>query len=246
MVNVLIIEDNIFYAKKLMDYINRSHEIKVSNIVLNGKEAINFLNHRNDIDVFLLDLKIPKYNGIEILDMINEEKREKYKKSCIVISGEIEYINKLRKNEMIYAVLQKVLTFEEITNKILELVHEKEQIRLDENLERKIKEEILYLGYNISHKGTLYLIETIKYISENKIEQINNLKEEIYPYIALINNTTVHNVKCNIARATENMYYNCESERLKGYFKFQELKKPSIKNIIQMILYKLEETSIFI
>lgn len=136
MVNVLIIEDNIFYAKKLMDYINRSHEIKVSNIVLNGKEAINFLNHRNDIDVFLLDLKIPKYNGIEILDMINEEKREKYKKSCIVISGEIEYINKLRKNEVIYAVLQKVLTFEEIANKILELVHEKEQIRLDENLER--------------------------------------------------------------------------------------------------------------
>ena len=246
MINVLIIEDNIFYAKKLMDYINKGSEIKVSNIAINGEEAIELLNNRDDIDVFLLDLKIPKYNGIEVLEMINEDKIEKYKNSCIVISGEIEYINKLRKNEMIYTILQKVLSLDEIKNKILELVYEKELSRIDEYLERRIKEEILYLGYNISHKGTRYLIETIKYIGENDIEQINNLKEEIYPYIALINNTTIHNVKCNIARATENMYYNCETERLKEYFKFQDLKKPSIKTIIQTILYKLDKSSIYI
>ena len=71
MINVLIVDDNIGYAKKLMDYINMSNEIKVLRIALNGKEAIDILNNRDDIDVFLLDLKIPKYNGIEVLDMIN-------------------------------------------------------------------------------------------------------------------------------------------------------------------------------
>lgn len=246
MINVLIVDDNIGYAKKLMDYINMSNEIKVLRIALNGKEAIDILNNRDDIDVFLLDLKIPKYNGIEVLDMINEDKKEKYKKSCIVISGEIDYIKRLRKNEMIYTVLQKTLTFEEIAREILELVHQKELNRIDEKFESKIKEEILYLGYNISHKGTMYLIDTIKYIGETKDnEQVNNLKKEIYPYIALINKTTIHNVKCNIARATESMYYNCEAGRLKDYFKFQELKKPSIKTVIQTILYKIEKSSIY-
>ena len=179
MINVLIVDDNIGYAKKLMDYINMSNEIKVLRIALNGKEAIDILNNRDDIDVFLLDLKIPKYNGIEVLDMINEDKKEKYKKSCIVISGEIDYIKRLRKNEMIYTVLQKTLTFEEIAREILELVHQKELNRIDEKFESKIKEEILYLGYNISHKGTMYLIDTIKYIGETKDnEQVNNLKRK--------------------------------------------------------------------
>ena len=131
---------------------------------------------------------------------------------------------------MIYTVLQKTLTFEEIAREILELVHQKELNRIDEKFESKIKEEILYLGYNISHKGTMYLIDTIKYIGETKDnEQVNNLKKEIYPYIALINKTTIH----------------CEAGRLKDYFKFQELRKPSIKTVIQTILYKIEKSSIY-
>lgn len=239
MINVLIVEDNIFYAKKLMDYINKSDKIKVSNIAINGKEAIEMLNNRNDIDAFLLDLKIPKYNGIEVLDMINEEKRKKYRNSCIVISGEVELINKLRNNDMINDVLQKTMSFNEISRKIMKLVKQKELYMTNYNIEKRIKEEILYLGYNMSHKGTIYLIEAIKYVAEQNNSQVDNLKKEIYPYIAKTNRTSMHNVKCNIARATENMYYNCEVERLKNYFNFQEIKKPNIKTIIQTVLFKI-------
>lgn len=239
MINILIVDDNIFYAKKLMDYINKSDKIKVTNIAINGKEAIEILNNRDDIDIFLLDLKIPKYNGLEVLDMINEEKREKYRNSCIVISGEIELVNKLRNNYMINNVLQKTISFSEISEKIMQLVKQKELYAEKCNIEKGIKKEMLHLGYNMSHKGTMYLVEAIKYVEEQNNGHVDNLKKEVYPYIAKINRTSIHNVKCNIARATENMYYNCETERLKKYFKFQELRKPAIKTIIQTVLLKI-------
>jgi len=77
MVNILIADVNIFFAKKLMEYINRNNELKVVAIAVDGKEKLKLLNNRNDIDIFLLDLKMPKYNGLEVLERINEEKKAK-------------------------------------------------------------------------------------------------------------------------------------------------------------------------
>lgn len=239
MVNILIIDDNIFYAKKLMDYINKSDKIKVLNIAINGEEAIKLLNTNNNIDIFLLDLKMPKYDGIKVLELINEEKKKKYMNSCIIISGEFEYIQKLRKNQMIYTILQKNIDFEKIIEKINELVDQKQIENIEKEIEEKIKEELLYIGYDISHKGTMYLIKTLKYISQLQEKEIENLKKDVYPYISKMSNTSIHNVKCSIARATESMYYNCEHNRLQEYFKFQEVRKPNIKTIIQTILYKI-------
>ncbi|MBQ9297795.1 MAG: response regulator [Clostridia bacterium] len=234
MVNVLIADDNFVFAKKLMDYINTNDKVRVIGISVDGEEALNKLNTNDDIDIILLDLKMPKYSGIEVLKKINKVKREKYKDCCIVISGEMDLINQLWKDEMIHTILPKALGFNEIKNEILKLVNQKQHSYNED----KIKSELLYLGYDISHKGTIYLLEAIQYISNLSGYELGNLKKDIYPYIAEINRTSIHNVKCNIARATENMYYNCDANRLKEYFKLQEVKKPNIKTIIQTILYR--------
>jgi len=56
MVNVLIADDNIYYAKLLMDLIN-DEEVRVCNIAITGKEALNIIQKSNNIDVILLNLK---------------------------------------------------------------------------------------------------------------------------------------------------------------------------------------------
>ncbi len=61
MVNVLIADDNIYYAKLLMDLIN-DEEVRVCNIAITGKEALNIIQKSNNIDVILLNLKMPIYN----------------------------------------------------------------------------------------------------------------------------------------------------------------------------------------
>ena len=61
MVNILIADDNIYFAKILMDLIN-SDNVKVCNIAINGKETLDILQSNNNIDLILLDSKMPIYS----------------------------------------------------------------------------------------------------------------------------------------------------------------------------------------
>lgn len=93
MVNVLIADDNVDYAVNLMNYINeRNENIKVCNIAKDGSEALKILNVKNDIDVILLDYKMPVYDGEQVLEKIVD--KNKYYNSFIIISGEIESVIK--------------------------------------------------------------------------------------------------------------------------------------------------------
>lgn len=60
MLNVLIADDNISYATTLMNYISQNDKnIRVCAIAKDGRETINILKSRDNIDVILLDLKMP-------------------------------------------------------------------------------------------------------------------------------------------------------------------------------------------
>ncbi len=237
MVNILIIEDNLDFAKNLMIYINSSSETcRVSCIATDGIEGLNLIKEIKKIDIIILDLKLPKISGIKIIEKLNLEEKERFKKSIIIISGE-NYLmqSKTLYNEMVYCTLSKIVGYEEICRKIEELSEQKEQ----KNLKEKIIKELLFLGYDMSHKGTKYLIDIInKAIIEGK-DSIYNLNKEVYPIISNFYNKRVYSVKMNMNRATDNMFFNCQEEVLKKYFYLQDLKKPSTKEVINTIITKV-------
>lgn len=238
MINVLIAEDNLYYATNLMNSINkRNEDIKVCGIAKNGKEALELLNSSNHIDVILLDLKMPLCSGKEVLQKIMN--KDKYEDSCIVISGELSLIKELNNNSMINCVIRKNTSIEEIILKLNEILKQKEKMKKQRMLRREIMDELIYLGYDISYKGTRYLIETIEYIAENQNKDIDNLEKYVYPIISKKYNDSVHNIKCNINRANNNMYYDCKIERIKEYFHFDSDVKPKIKTVINTILNKI-------
>mgnify|MGYP001035177168 FL=1 len=238
MLNILIADDNIDYAVNLMNYINeQNNNIKVCNIAKNGKETLEILNFRNDIDVILLDYKMPFYNGEQVLEKIINKNR--YEDSFIIISGEIESVIKLRENVMIHSIIYKTTSMYEIIRRINELFEYKETMKKSNILKRKITEQLLYIGYDVSHKGTQYLIKVIEYIKENENEDIKGLEKNIYPIIAKRCSNSAHNIKCNINRATTAMYYECDSRKLQEYFSFNADYKPKIKTIIDTIIRKI-------
>lgn len=168
MVNVLIADDNVDYAVNLMNYINDKNEnIKVCNIAKDGKETLDILNNNTSIDIILLDYKMPFYNAEQILYRIKN--KEKYLHSCIIISGEIELVSNLKENDLIYSIIYKTISMNEIIRKINEVCEYKEYINNSNVWKNKITKEMLYLGYDISHKGTQYLIKTIITTIINKI-----------------------------------------------------------------------------
>ena len=80
MINVLIADDNVEYAVNLMNYINEKNEnIKICNIAKDGKETLEIMNFKNNIDVVLLDYKMPFYNGKQIMEQIKNKSKKHVK-----------------------------------------------------------------------------------------------------------------------------------------------------------------------
>lgn len=235
MLNVFIADNNINYAINLMNHINnKNNEIRVCNIAKNGKEVLEILNSENNIDVILLDYKMLSYNGELILERIVN--KSKYIDSIVIISGKLEPFENMKKSEMIHSIIYKTTELEKMIERINQFFEYKKLMKKDKLLRNNIINELLYLGYDISHKGTQYLIKTISYIATNPNNNVKKLEKEIYPKIAEIYNDSVHNIKCRINSATNAMYCNCEVNRLKNYFKFETDTKPKIKTIINIII----------
>lgn len=238
MVNVLIADDNISYATNLMNYINmHNSNIRVCNISKNGKETLDVLNSYDNIDVVLLDFKMPIYNADELLCRINNKR--KYLKSFIIITGEFELARKINDNNMVYSIVSKLTSIPLIMSKINELIISKENENKEKETKKKIVNELLYLGYDISHKGTLYLIDTINYIQSNPNKYLDNLRKDVYPIVASRNNESVHNIKCYINRETSEMYFKCESRKIQKYFSYAEDTKPNVKTVINTVINKI-------
>lgn len=239
MFNMLIVDDNIFYVKKLVNIIgNNIKNLKILNVATSGLEAISMLQ-KNDIDIVLLDLKIPRINGLEILNSLSEEQISHYEGSIILVSGDLELITKARGNKAVYGYVVKGSGTDDLIVKINEIIESKNKILQSENITEQIIREIQYLGYNLSHKGTMYLIETITYMVNNRYKNYDNLSKTIYPILSKKYNKTIGNIKSNICKATEIMYYECESNKLNKYFNFYLECKPKPKQVMSTIANKI-------
>lgn len=235
MVNMLIANKDIFKLKKLVnEVITNNKNIRIAKITTDGEETLNALNNDN-IDVALIELDLPTITGIDVLKRLSEEGKQKYKDSIVIVAEEFKAAQKLIGNEMIYDYIIQGTNKNEMMYKVNRMIKEKD---MEEN-RKKIIQELKYIGYNIEYVGTNYLIETILQIYINRELMLDNLQQEIYPIVSKMYNKSVHNIKCNITRATECMYYECDSKRLKDYFGFYDDTKPTAKTVMFTVLNKI-------
>jgi len=98
----------------------------------------------------------------------------------------------------------------------------------DVEVKRKaIIKELEYISYNTDYKGTNYLIDTILQVYRNKNLIMENLQKDVYPIISDIYKKSVNTIRCNIRRATECMYCECDIKKLNEYFGIIDDERPS-------------------
>ncbi len=86
--NILLIEDDMIEVMKLnrtVSKLNLNHNIIEAN---NGEEALQILEHKDTLpDIILLDLNMPKINGLEFLSTLKADPVLKYLPTIILTTS---------------------------------------------------------------------------------------------------------------------------------------------------------------
>ena len=189
MVNILIVDNKIDFAMSLINLLNKNENIRVCAIAKNANEATKIIKENNNISAILLNLSI---KNVKFLDSLKNNR--KYQKSCIDKRSKIcNFIN----NNSIYTLIDKCEKKEVILSVINEFIYRKMTYKREEKIKNKIFNEISYLGFDITHKGTKYLLESIEYIILNPEKEVSKLERDIYPVLSKKYGESIHNIRCN-------------------------------------------------
>lgn len=242
MFNILVVEDNINQCKNLVNLISQTnYNIKLYHMAFSGKEALEVIISEK-IDFIILDLNLPDMSGVDIIEKLEKEELIRYKNCILVISGQEEMISKICNSSYVYKYMYKPYNIDALNNYINEMIEDKEVLIKDKKTKQHINSELKKLNFDYALLGTKYLEDCIFEAYNKNIENSYNLKKDLYPIIAKKYNTSVHNIKCRINRATENMYYQCPIKVLQNYLEFNIDEKPKTKLIIYSVLDKLAKS----
>ena len=129
MVNILIADDNTHFLKYLFNSIIRGNEnLKIVDITTDGLSTYNSILELKP-DIVILDLNMPKMDGIEVITKIQ---KEDINSRIIIVSGYSDYIYKISNKENIDFIFSKTKDLSLLTNYVNRLA-----IDLEEDVYRK-------------------------------------------------------------------------------------------------------------
>ncbi len=215
--NVAIADDNEKILCMLGDILEQDKEINIVGKAKNGEEAINIIREKQP-DIMLLDLIMPKFDGLTVMDKINKDTSIKKRPSFIVMSaigqetitdnafamGASYYIMKPFDNDM---VINRIKSIKINNNK---KIHDNRKINVNENkseyIERNLESDVTNiiheLGVPAHIKGYQYLRDGI-IMTVKDMEMMNSITKILYPTIAKKHQTTASRVERAIRHAIE-------------------------------------------
>ena len=203
-VRVLAVDDNESLIGMLEEYFKDHEKIKIVNHAYNGLDAIKVIEENKDnFDVLLLDLIMPKKDGIYVLE---ELKKKNITKNIIVESSynSQDVIRKVSEYGVNYYIL-KPFELLDLEKRILEVFKQLDSKSINlykNNLEISITRMLHELGMPSHIKGYQYIREGIIMIYNNP-EIIGGITKELYPDVASKFDTTVSRVERAIRHAIE-------------------------------------------
>ena len=129
LINILLVEDNPGDAFIINNTLAQTAVSYKLDIVLNGEQAMDFLNQERDYtnvsrpDLILLDLNLPLKNGFEVLEEIKSSPKLKMIPTIILTSSSSEKDILKSYNLFASCYLTKPADFNDFTNEIKSLEH---------------------------------------------------------------------------------------------------------------------------
>lgn len=205
MIKLLMVDDNVNLVKMVSEYFKNKDNISLEFVAHDGKEGIELIEEKqNEFDVLLLDLIMPKKDGLYVLE---EMKKRGINKNVIVETryNTQEVIKQVSDYNVNYFIL-KPFELDDLENRIMGISKRKNDTKtLDfyhNNLQVSITKILHELGIPSHIKGYQYIREGVSIIFERP-ETIGGITKELYPELASKFDTTVSRVERAIRHAIE-------------------------------------------
>lgn len=206
-IRVLMIDDSKELITMVKEYFRSNNtSIDISLEAHDGEEGIKIIKERkNEFDVIILDLIMPKKDGISVLEAL---KNEGIDKKVIVLTSynAQEMIRRVSEYGINYFIL-KPFELKDLEKRILESVDETKYTNTSidlyhNNLQISITKILHELGIPSHIKGYQYIREGVSILYEHP-EIVGGITKELYPDIAGKFKTTVSRVERAIRHAIE-------------------------------------------
>lgn len=210
MVQVMIAEDNIELSSMYCRFLTKDKNINIISKTRDGESTVEMYQALKP-DVLLLDLDMPKLNGLEVINRISKDSDEKNKCNIIVISGNVELMHRLFNTAKVYRIMPKPTNLDEVLSLIKDISNAPKELD-----QIKLKSLLLELKFNLYSKGTLFLIDAINIAYNNPVLLCKI--EDLYNRVSIKNNVSVNKVQRSIRSSIDVMNNHISHELLRSFF----------------------------
>ena len=213
--NVAIADDNERMLRLLGEIVSSDEELQVVGTAKDGEEAYKMIRDKEP-DVVLLDIVMPKLDGLGVLEKVNNDSTIKKQPSFVMISaigqeqiteaafsrGADYFIMKPFDNEMVLSRIKNIRNMKTASDAKIATAYEKVGSSAEKTLETQVTSIIHEVGVPAHIKGYQYLREAI-IMSVNDMDMLNSITKVLYPGIAKRYDTTPSRVERAIRLAIE-------------------------------------------
>lgn len=237
LISVMIVDDNPEFCTLLYDFIDRNADMFVKGIAYNGIEAVELI-HKLAPDVVVLDIIMPKLDGIGVLEKISEMPVSK-RPICIILSaiGKDAVVRNAIELGADYYIM-KPLDINDLISHIRRLYRTREQQKTGQqaawkskdavasgsgskNLEQIVTVLINNIGITPNLAGYRILREAVIHLV-NEPAAMKSISKLVYPVLAEKNKMTPRNIdraiRCAIISASNKLKNDNDCGKITSIF----------------------------
>jgi len=242
---LLIADDNKTFANSFREYFADSDEFSVVGVAYNGEDAVRMVVDMQP-DVLVLDIVMPKLDGLGVMECLAELSEEK-RPQVVILSGwgQDEMTKRAMDLGARYYML-KPIDFRILANRLEQLGEQmaaapQENAGKVRNLDREVTKVIQQMGMPAHLKGYQYLRDAIILVVD-EMSLMGAVTKELYPLIAEKYNTTASRVERAIRHAIELAWDRGNVEMMNKFFGYtvnMDRGKPTNSEFIAMVADRL-------
>ena len=199
-INVLVIDNNELMTKEIEKYFSSHEVIKVVACKNDGEEGLSFIiNHHHEIDIIVMDLILPRLDGLFILSEL--DRRNIHKKVIITTNYRDDNIMDEANSYGVDYYMLKPINFLNLEKRILSIKNYNKTNKLF-NHEMIVSDLLHKLGIPSHVRGYQYIKYGIMIVYEGG-NRLSYITKDVYPEIARKYDTTPTRVERAIRHAIE-------------------------------------------